>query len=298
MSILIDPPSWPAHGTLFSHLVSDASLDELHDFARASQLPERAFDRDHYDVPQERYDQLVRGGAQEVSAGGLVRALIASGLRIPAKYRPEKLGPVLTRRWAQTLPTEPQLGRELLERWSQGHRRYHDKVHLLSVLEAVDWLAKDQADGEERMLLQLATWFHDAVYEGAAEDEAKSAILARERLYGVLSDGAVAKVSELILLTAGHSPKDHDRLGRILCDADLEVLARPQPAYQRYAQAIYQEYAHFPRPTLASGRIKVLGSLLGKDSIYSTERGISRWEAAARSNVGAEVADLRTWLGE
>ncbi|MER8026176.1 DUF4031 domain-containing protein [Glutamicibacter protophormiae] len=298
MSILIDPPSWPAHGTLFSHLVSDATLDELHAFARAHQLPERAFDKDHYDVPQARYSELVQGGAREVSAGSLVRALIVSGLRIPAKYRPEKLGPVLARRWARTLPTEPQLGRELLERWSQSHRRYHDRVHLLSVLEALDWLAKDQTDGEERMLLQLAAWFHDAVYEGASDDEAKSAILARERLYGLLSPGAVSKVSELVLLTAGHSPGDHDRLGRILCDADLEVLARPHPAYQRYAQAIYQEYAHFPRPALASGRIKVLGSLLEKDNIYSTARGIDRWETAARDNVGAEISVLRLWLGE
>ncbi|MFJ2620913.1 DUF4031 domain-containing protein [Glutamicibacter sp. NPDC087344] len=298
MSILIDPPSWPAHGTVFSHLVSDATLDELHDFARSHQIPERAFDRDHYDVPLERYPELVAGGAREVSASELVRALIVSGLRIPAKYRPEKLDRVLTRRWAQTLPTEPQLGQELLGLWAQGHRRYHDRVHLLSVLEALDWLAKDQSDAQERMLLQLAAWFHDAVYEGTSEDETRSAILARERLTGVLNPAAVAKVSELVLLTAGHSPGANDKLGRILCDADLEVLARPQPAYQRYAQAIYQEYAHFPRPALATGRIKVLGSLLEKKNIYSTAQGITRWEAAARSNVGAEVKTLHTWLGE
>ena len=47
MTVLIDPPAWPAHGTVFSHLVSDASLEELHAFARAAGLSERAFDRDH-----------------------------------------------------------------------------------------------------------------------------------------------------------------------------------------------------------------------------------------------------------
>ena len=33
MAILIDPPAWPAHGTLWSHLVSDSDYDELHAFA-------------------------------------------------------------------------------------------------------------------------------------------------------------------------------------------------------------------------------------------------------------------------
>ena len=49
--ILVDPPAWPAHGRLWSHLVSDTSYDELHAFARRLGIPARGFDRDHYDVP-------------------------------------------------------------------------------------------------------------------------------------------------------------------------------------------------------------------------------------------------------
>ena len=85
--ILIDPPRWPAHGTVFGHLVSDESLDELHTFARANNLPERAFDEDHYDVPASRYDDLVAAGAHPVGEKELVRRLIASGLRV-RKRRP------------------------------------------------------------------------------------------------------------------------------------------------------------------------------------------------------------------
>ena len=49
--ILVDRPRWPAHGTRFAHLVSDASLDELHAFADALSLPRRLrFHNDHYDV--------------------------------------------------------------------------------------------------------------------------------------------------------------------------------------------------------------------------------------------------------
>ncbi len=296
MSILIDPPRWPAHGTVFAHLVSDTSLDELHQFAAQQEISLRAFDKDHYDVPRERYEQLVRAGAKEVTGGELVRALVASGLRIPAKYRAEKLDAILRRRWARTLPTEPELGKELLGLWSQEHRYYHDRVHLLSVLEAVDRLG-GKLSAEELMLLQLAAWFHDAVYQGTAEDEFKSAVLARERLDSVLSARAVSTVSDLILLTAGHNPKESDRLGRILCDADLEVLARPEPAYQRYAHAIYQEYAHLPRHVLAEGRSRILTALLEKATIYATAAGRDLWESAARSNVSRELEHLQGWMG-
>lgn len=296
MSILIDPPRWPAHGTVFAHLVSDTSLDELHQFAAQQEISLRAFDKDHYDVPRERYEHLVRAGAKEVTGGELVRALVASGLRIPAKYRAEKLDAILRRRWARTLPTEPELGKELLGLWSQEHRYYHDRVHLLSVLEAVDRLG-GKLSAEELMLLQLAAWFHDAVYQGTAEDEFKSAVLARERLDSVLSARAVSTVSDLILLTAGHNPKESDRLGRILCDADLEVLARPEPAYQRYAHAIYQEYAHLPRHVLAEGRSRILTALLEKATIYATAAGRDLWESAARSNVSRELEHLQGWMG-
>lgn len=79
--ILIDPPNAAGHGRLWSHLASDTSLEELHGFARAIGVPERGFDRDHYDVPSEWYDEVVAAGAVEVSSRELVRRLIASGLR-------------------------------------------------------------------------------------------------------------------------------------------------------------------------------------------------------------------------
>ena len=79
--ILIDPPVWPGWGRVWSHLVSDTSLDELHDFARTAGIPARGFDRDHYDVPSDQYDALVAAGAVPVSSRFLVRRLVESGLR-------------------------------------------------------------------------------------------------------------------------------------------------------------------------------------------------------------------------
>lgn len=79
--ILVDPPSWPAHGRLWSHLVSDESLDELHEFAAALGVPRRGFDGDHYDIPAELYDRALAAGAQPVRSREIVRRLHAAGLR-------------------------------------------------------------------------------------------------------------------------------------------------------------------------------------------------------------------------
>ena len=87
MAILVDEPLWPNHGTMWAHLVSDASLDELHAFAQAAGIPARGFDHDHYDVPAERIDALVAMGAQRVPPKELVRRLIASGLRVKERDR-------------------------------------------------------------------------------------------------------------------------------------------------------------------------------------------------------------------
>ncbi|WP_062379626.1 DUF4031 domain-containing protein [Demequina pelophila] len=85
--ILLDPPLWPRHGRVWGHLVSDLSLEELHAFARRAGLPERAFDRDHYDYPAERRASLVELGAVEVSTRELITRLRASGLRVRAAER-------------------------------------------------------------------------------------------------------------------------------------------------------------------------------------------------------------------
>ncbi|MFO7251159.1 MAG: DUF4031 domain-containing protein [Actinomycetes bacterium] len=82
MAVLIDPPNWPGpRGLLWSHLVSDCSLEELHEFAARLGAPRRAFDRDHYDVPETAYARAIALGAEPVSSRELVRRLTAAGLR-------------------------------------------------------------------------------------------------------------------------------------------------------------------------------------------------------------------------
>src|SRR5699024_8679935 len=158
--LYIDPPRWPAHGTVFSHLISDSSYIELHDFAQSIGLPRRAFDGDHYDVPAELYGDAIRAGARPISGAELVRRLRRSDLRVPARERVEKILPVLRGRWTGLWPEKPALGEELLRRWSEPHRHYHTTVHLLECLDAIELLADNELDARPPREVLLAAWFH------------------------------------------------------------------------------------------------------------------------------------------
>jgi hypothetical protein len=88
MTVLIDEPIWWQHGRRWSHLVSDRDLQELHDFAAEMGIPRRGFHGDHYDVPEEYYDDAVALGAVPTPARELVRRLRTAGLRLsPAARR-------------------------------------------------------------------------------------------------------------------------------------------------------------------------------------------------------------------
>lgn len=90
MTLYIDPPDWPGHGRLWSHLISDVSYDELHAFAAGLGIPPRAFERDHYDVIADRYAAARAAGAQPATSRELVRILLDAGLR---RRKMSRLGP-------------------------------------------------------------------------------------------------------------------------------------------------------------------------------------------------------------
>jgi hypothetical protein len=87
VAILIDQPIWPAHNLLWAHLISDHSLHELHAFAELAGIPRKAFDADHYDVPEYRHAELVALGAETVTVRQLVERLRASGLRVTQRQK-------------------------------------------------------------------------------------------------------------------------------------------------------------------------------------------------------------------
>lgn len=85
--ILVDGAIWRWGGRRWAHLVSDASHDELHEFAARLGIPQRAFQGDHYDVPEPLREAAIRLGAVPVPSTELVRRLRAAGLRRPRPGR-------------------------------------------------------------------------------------------------------------------------------------------------------------------------------------------------------------------
>lgn len=307
MTIYIDPPVWPAHGTVFSHVISDESLDELHRFAAAAGVSERAFDEDHYDVPEVRYAELVARGAEQVSGGELARILGRCGLRVKIRERSAKVRPNLARSWArlghsvlgaENLQSETgirwaALGEDLLDRWSEPHRSYHALPHLAAVLRTVRLLERHgECPSHHTPSLLLASWYHDAVYAGdAGNDEEASARLAEEQLNELLPGAVMEETARLVRLTASHAPEEADIAGSVLVDADLEVLGREPARYRRYAEQVRADYSHVPEEQFRMGRTQVLERLLAAPELFRTETGRRFWEAQARENI---VGELRT----
>jgi predicted metal-dependent HD superfamily phosphohydrolase len=199
----------------------------------------------------------------------------------------------LLERWTGLAgPGAEAVGRDLLGRWSEPHRAYHDVAHLRAVLDAVDLLAEHAVDPTA---VRLAAWFHDAVHEGeAGADEEASAVLAERVLPDVgVPPARVADVARLVRLTAGHDPATGDADGAVLCDADLAVLGGEPAAYAAYAAAVRREYSAVPDEAFRAGRAAVLERLLALDPLYRTPTARRLWAEQAAANLRAELGRLR-----
>jgi predicted metal-dependent HD superfamily phosphohydrolase len=190
------------------------------------------------------------------------------------------------------VPNDPDAGADLVRRYAAPGRRYHDLLHLATVLDAVDVLSDEAADPR---LVRLAAWYHDAVYEVDRDDnEERSAALAERSLSTAgLRQADVAEVSRLVRLTASHAPRGGDANGAVLCDADLAVLAGGADEYAAYLAAVRAEYGRFSDEEFRAGRTAVVQELLRLPALYSTAHGTAAWEDAARANLRAELAALQ-----
>ncbi|MEU8432614.1 hypothetical protein AB0F18_06810 [Streptomyces sp. NPDC029216] len=209
----------------------------------------------------------------------------------------EQTDAALRRRWAATAASAgagqdpaPYADR-LLTAWAEPQRRYHTTAHLADVLARLDVLADHAADPTA---VELAAWFHDAVYRpDRSENEERSAALAERALPELGVDAArTAEVARLVRLTVTHDPAPGDTNGEALCDADLAVLAGDPDAYAAYAAAVRAEYGFVPDDAFRTGRAAVLRQLLGLPRLFRTPYGAAHWEAPARRNLADELAGL------
>jgi predicted metal-dependent HD superfamily phosphohydrolase len=181
-----------------------------------------------------------------------------------------------------------ELREDLLARWSESHRKHHTVTHLHDVLDAIGMLADAGLDFD-REAVELAAWFHDAVYEiGRDDNEDRSAELIRELL---ASSPTCDEVARLVLATKTHKLSDDDINGAVLCDADLSVLGSDAFRYRAYAEAVREEYADIPDDVFRPARAGILSSLI-EGPIFHTAPGRELWEERARRNIAEEIRAL------
>ena len=201
----------------------------------------------------------------------------------------------LRERWHAVLPHQQELGESLVERYREPHRRYHDAHHLLAVLRHVDAFAGD----EDLLLVRLAAWFHDAVYDvperELTNEEASARLALRELSRAGFEQEDLTQVARLVRLTADHLPGTRDPEGDLLCDADLAVLGGTPEAYAAYVGEVRAEHPDVAEDAFLAARLAVLTPLLERE-LFRTGKG-KQLAAAARTNLRTEVLELAERLG-
>jgi predicted metal-dependent HD superfamily phosphohydrolase len=179
----------------------------------------------------------------------------------------------------------------LVEAYSESHRHYHTLEHLSEMFKVAGKLMDSASDPAA---IQLAIWFHDAIYDSHAKDnEERSAALAIELLQPLgISEATLTHVRSMILATAHVGGEFADVDTDLLLDADLAILSAEEKRYARYAADVRKEYFWVEEPAYRAGRAKVLESFLNRPRIYRTERMHAAAEESAKRNLAAEIGSL------
>lgn len=193
------------------------------------------------------------------------------------------------REWMSLGPIFIPIGDRLLEHYSEPGRHYHDARHILACLNALD---RYPGRTENLNALELALWFHDAIYDPKASDnEARSAAYFRKEFAPFAS--GIGKVERLILATRHTDAEPESPDAALIIDIDLGILGTDDPArYKIYSEDIRREYAHVEAEAYRQGRSAILKSFLARKSIYQTRHYRKLLEDQARKNILTELEEL------
>ena len=182
------------------------------------------------------------------------------------------------------------LYRDVIARYCEPARHYHTLRHLDECFAKLPELRDATVHIGE---IELALWFHDAVYDvSRADNEARSAERARAAaLARHVPADAAERIHSLILATR-HAAIPSERDAQVVVDVDLSILASAPERFDEYERQIRAEYAAYPDAVYSAGRQRVLDELLARPRIYSTTHFQERYEEAARVNIARALARL------
>ena len=180
---------------------------------------------------------------------------------------------------------------DLVARYTEPHRAYHTLEHIRHCLDELEQV-KHLATNPEAV--ELALWYHDAIYHTKAKDsEERSAMLMVEMVRGAsLSDDLGQLVANLIVATK-HTVAPTDPDIQLLVDIDLSILGQPEDKFDEYERQVRKEYEWVSQDAFVIGRSAILRSFLDRPAIYSTQFFRNKYEAQARANIARSLARLR-----
>lgn len=179
---------------------------------------------------------------------------------------------------------------QLLRAWSAPGRHYHARSHLEACLALFD---QHRALAQQPAQVELAIWFHDAVYDSRAKDNEEQSALWARRTMTASGIGAahVARVEALVLATKAHFAADADTA--LLLDIDLSILGAAPEVFDQFDRDVRQEYAWVPEEGWRSGRAAVLKGFLARPRIFQTPALAQALEAQARENLARTIEKLQ-----
>lgn len=189
----------------------------------------------------------------------------------------------------------PEMRADLLERWNEPQRRYHNETHLRAVLQAVDRL-DDEGEAFDGTAVRLAAWFHCAIYDPTASENNEASARLAERMLDPAAP--VDEVARLVRLMGGHRVEPGDLNGEVLSDADLAVLGADPETYDTYTRDVRHEFAHVPGEKFIAGRRAALEGLVERKSVYLTTSARDAWEKQAHANVNRELGLIKAGQAE
>ena len=171
----------------------------------------------------------------------------------------------------------------LIEAYGEPHRRYHDSLHLMEVLQVLSNL------GNEDPAVWIAALYHDAVYDPKSATNEEDSVAFMLEAHAEMGVEPLKGIAELILATKTHRAETPGQ--EMLLDADLAILGALPDRYDEYARAIREEYAHVPDEAYRPARAAILRGFLERDRIYHSPAMVDE-EARARVNLVREIQTL------
>lgn len=180
---------------------------------------------------------------------------------------------------------------QLVAAYSEQGRHYHTLQHLrecLAHFEAAAALARRPAE------VELALWFHDAVYDARRQDneERSAAWAARSVLAAGCAEPVAQRVQALVLATRGHEAGGEPDAA-LLLDIDLAILGASPARFAEYERQVRAEYAHVPDAQFRAGRGAILAGFQARPHLYLTAPFRDALEQRARANIARSLADLQ-----